>query len=190
MARPFKDSCSRVPPFTVGGVIPWGGKEDRRVFPRDVEESEREGILRDCWAIVQVGLAVARLPDASDMERMNSTVPIDARSLVRGICDYRDTTPGMKTETLSWAEFRAEQRVTPLDVTTYIARIVDRLLIESRFPHQPVAGGYPTNSGRMKARLRETQTKVSQLANLAGVDISIPGPATQAHAKAMAAHRE
>jgi hypothetical protein len=96
----------------------------------------------------------------------------------------------MKTESLSWAEFREEQRVTPLDVTTYIARIVDRLLSESRFPHQPAAGGYPTDSGRMKTRLRETQTKILRLAEQEGVDTSIQGQATQTHAAAMTEHRE
>ena len=157
MARPFKESCSSVPPFTVLGEIPYGGPDQRRALSVDVPESERVGILRDCLTLVRVGLAVASLPDESDMERRNGTAPIDARTLVRGICSYRDSTPGMKTETMSWAEFRAEQRVTPLDVTTYIARIVDRLLLESKLPHQPAAGGYPVDSGRMKKRLRESR---------------------------------
>ena len=190
MARPFKESCGRVPPFTVLGEIPYGGPAKKRALSGDVSESERVGILRDCWALVQVGLAVASFPDGSDMERRNATVPIDVRAFVRGICSYRDETPGMKTETVSWAEFRAEQRVTPLDVTTYTARIVDRLLGESRFPHQPAAGGYPIDSGRMKARLRDTQTKILRLAEQDGVDTSIPGPATKTHAAAMTEHRD
>jgi hypothetical protein len=166
------------------GEIPYGGPEDRSALSKAIPDHERIGVLKDCWAMLRSGLAAAALPPESDMERRNATAPLDVRAFVRGICSYRDQTPGMKTETLSWAEFRAEQRVTPLDVTTYVARAVDRLLVESHAVEHST-GGYPTNNAAMKARLHEIEALVSSVAQRRGIDLSTFGPVTEAHRAAM-----
>ncbi len=178
MARPFKLNCSKLAPFRIRGEVPYGGPDDRPALSSPIPAEACTEVLKQCWALVQAGLAVSTLPSTSDMEDENPAAPIDARTLVQGICSYRDQTLGMKTPELSWADFRADQRVTPLDVMSYVFRVVDRLLVETRAESSALPGGCPVDAQKVKHGLEQLAERVRGAAASAYIDLEAVATAT------------
>lgn len=182
MSRPFRKVCAAVPPFTVQGQMPNGDPKARRALAMsELDEGERDGSLRDCWALAQTASAVSRLHRDIDMEDENMTGPIDARALISAIDNYRYKKPTADRKD------RREQTMAPLDVTMHLARVVERLLLESgNTTKAPGPTPMSYEAGRERADL--LVSLVSELARQRGLDLEQPGPATAAHRAAMERH--
>jgi hypothetical protein len=149
-SRPPKTS---VPPFTVLGKVPWGGKTPPNVHKRiPVNADQRREVLLVCEQLAITGRLVAsRLERDSSVEEHRDVGLVDLLALEAGIRWYRDNTPGDKTPTQTWKEFRQTQRITPTDVLHYACRSIAWLLIEIGIPDVPTK--CPTHYDEMTANM-------------------------------------
>jgi hypothetical protein len=124
-------------------------------------EGRREVVVA-CTMLCHTALAAARLRSEQDIGAAKGS-PINPAALDGAIRSYRDKTPGVRPDGQTWAAYRAAQRVTPLDVMHYAARVVNRLLVESRIRTEPTPGGYPTDSEKMRDRVQRLTDLVDSL---------------------------
>ncbi len=147
-----KNDVAQRSPYRILGEIPWGGRDERPVLGgTKITSDARSSILRECSKLMRAAEEAADLPSAA-----RHVEPIDARDLEQGIRDMGGS-------------YATNDRISRLDVMLYTCRVVDRLLAELGIRSTPRDGGYPTNTSKMRERVRDIAAEVHRTAAAGGV---------------------